>query len=274
VGFLFNDSFGAEREELLRAKISECAGVHTMFEQTIEILESVFRRLERQVPPPKAVPFKDGFVIRYDEKSIQQALVQKLARMISGIHAARLLLDHGFAQEQSVIERTLDELNEDITFLAAALTNDKITDLHKRYLDSFYEEEFDKLGQATSRKKRNMVPRKKIHAYVIRVLGAGLNPSLTIDNLNTISKVYSGYIHAASPHIMDMYYGNPPQFHIAGLLDAPHIDYYRKDLKNYLYRGLLTAMSVAKAFGDRTAVESLDAFIDKFEQDNPDLLPN
>ncbi len=246
----------------------------TTFDRTLDIIEDAFRRLEQQVPPPKAVSFKDGLVFRYHEKSIQQALIQKLARMISGVYAARSLLDHGFVQEQGVIQRTLDELNEDIDFLVAALTNE-ITDLHKKYLESFYEEEFDRhTGRAASTKKRHMVPRKKIQAYIIRILGAELNPSLAIENLKIISKVYSGYVHAASPHIMDMYGGKPPKFHIAGMVGSPHIYWHRKDFKNYVYRGLLSVMFVAMAFGDTPLIGSLLSHRDKFEQDNPDIFPD
>ena len=85
------------------------------------------------------------------------------------------MLDHGFVQEQGAIQRTLDEIGEDIVFLAAALTNDRITPLHVRYLNSFYEEEFDaQTGKPKLRRKRDMVPRDKIQAYVHRVLGGDI----------------------------------------------------------------------------------------------------
>jgi hypothetical protein len=243
-----------------------------LFNEAIPITEGAFRKLERQVTPPQLAPLGDGFVYRYLEKSVEQALIQKLARMISGLHAARLLLDHGFVQEQGVMQRTLDELGEDITFLAASLTNDKITELHKRYLKSFYEE-IDIDYQSVSSKKPE-VPRKKIHAYVARVLGLDLNESRAIALSKWISKFYSGFIHAASPNIMDMYGGNPPKFHIAGMLGTPHVDEYRKDFQFYLYRGLLDVCLVAKAFGDKPLADSLTSYIEKVEQDNPEFFPS
>ena len=55
-------------------------------------------------------------------------LIQKLARVITGLRGAAALLDQGLVQEQGVIERTLDEIGEDIAFLAPlAITNDSIT---------------------------------------------------------------------------------------------------------------------------------------------------
>jgi hypothetical protein len=68
------------------------------------------------VPPPKQRPWKNGFVFRYTEKTIQQAIIQKLARTISGLYAIDLLLDRGLFQEQGMVQRVLDEIEEDIVF--------------------------------------------------------------------------------------------------------------------------------------------------------------
>jgi len=55
-------------------------------------MERAFRRLERQVPPPVEQPWKDGFVLRYRERTIEQALIRKLARQVSGLYAIDALL--------------------------------------------------------------------------------------------------------------------------------------------------------------------------------------
>ena len=77
------------------------------------------------MPPPQKVPYGDAFVFRYKEKTIQQAMVQKLARVVSGLHAAWLLLENGFLQEQAAVQRMLDEFHEDILFLAFAVMAEK-----------------------------------------------------------------------------------------------------------------------------------------------------
>ena len=40
---------------------------------------------------------------------------------------------------------------------------------------------------------------------------------------------YSGYVHAASPHIMEMYGGNPARFHVRGMHGTPRQDEHRDD---------------------------------------------
>lgn len=237
-----------------------------LFEQALGVMETAFRRLERQVPLPRQVPFMDGFVFRYAEKSPQQALVQKLARVVSGLHAARLLNEHGLVQEQAVLQGTLDEFQEDILFLVYGLTIDTLTELHQEYLSSFYEEEFDRPDDpVASTQKRPMIPRKRIRAYLARIEGLERDPSRGIELSRTLSKAYSGFVHGASPHIMDAYGGDPPQFYIAGMRGTPRIAVYRADLWNYFYRTILCFMAVAQAFGDGVLFEDLRKYQDYFE---------
>jgi len=238
-----------------------------IFHQSLTVMKNAFRRLEAQVQPPQAVPWRDSFVFRHKEKMIEQALLQKVARSISALHAVDVLLLHGFLQEQAVLLRTLDEIREDIFFLAAAITNDQVTDRHLQFLEEFFAEEFPDPNNPLARhQKPNMVPRKKIRAYVNRVLSTDPNPSRLADIDESISSVYSGYVHASSPQIMDMCGGDPPQFHIDGMLGTPRMAEHIRDTLNYFYRGLISITIVAKAFGDKSLVETLHQYLAKFEE--------
>ncbi|PKO88454.1 MAG: hypothetical protein CVU18_07445 [Betaproteobacteria bacterium HGW-Betaproteobacteria-12] len=203
-------------------------------------------------------------VFRYAEKSIHQALVQKLARSISTLHAARLLMENGFVQEQAALQRILDELNEDITFLAFGVIYGDVTPLHQTYLDAFFEDEFDADTALASTQKRPMIPRRKIHAYLARIDSGSLDSSTAVELSRTVSKTYSGYVHAASPQIMDMYGGSPPRFHVQGMRGTPRHHEHRADLWNYFYRGILSFGFVAKAFGDEMLFDSIHNFSHKF----------
>lgn len=233
--------------------------------ESLETMTTSFRRLEGQIAPPEQVEHESGFVFRYREKGIPQALIQKLARNISGLNSLDLLLLHGFVQEQAVIQRTLDEIHEDIVFLVVAITNDAVTDRHRQYLQAFYDDPVFRSGKHSERfQKPNLVPRKKIHAYVRRVLDK--DPLPTSDAEEVISTAYSGYVHAASPYVMDMYAGSPPQFMLNGMLGTHRIADHVEDAWNYFYRGLLSTCCVAKAFGDAVLVDNLYEYITKFER--------
>jgi len=80
-----------------------------MYNQTLRNMEQCLGILSGRVRPPQAVARGDAYVFRYQEREVHQAIVQKLARVVSGLHAARLLLARGFVQEMAAIQRMLDE---------------------------------------------------------------------------------------------------------------------------------------------------------------------
>jgi len=151
------------------------------------------------------------------------------------------------------LQRTLDEFEEDIIFLCFGIIFNEINDLHNEFLASFYEEEFDDPESAIrSTQKRPMVPRKKIRAFVSKDRGTGYDQSSTIEVGRTINKTYSGYVHGASPQLMELYFGNPPRFHLSGETDSPFYEDHSEDLLNYYYRSILAFAFAAKAFGEES----------------------
>ena len=238
------------------------------FEIMLDLMDRAFSDFENPMPnKPIRVKLAFGMAFRYKEKDIYQAIILKLARAQSAVRAAYVLLKNGFLIEQAILHRAIDETNEDIIFLVYAVTNDTLTDLHKRLLDAFWEEEIDESGNMIdSKQKRPMIPRKKIRAYVADVEKDLLEPSRSIELSRTISKTYSGFVHGASPHIMDMYGGNPPHFHTKGLLGTPRMQEYADDLWNYMYRTFLSHIVVAKALGAEKHVEILTKYKLMFEK--------
>ena len=237
-----------------------------LYNQTLHNLVKAFKRLEDMVPPPQKVPHGEAFVFRYKEKTIRQAIVQKLARVVSGLYSARLLLENGFLQEQAAVQRMLDEFNEDIWFLAYAVINRMQTPLHQKYLDAFYKEEFDAPTAVESSHDRPMVPRKKIRAYIARVDLGGIDPSTAVTLSHTIHSGYSGFVHGASPHIMDMLEGNPPRFRIHGMGGTSRHEEHRYDLYNPFFRAIISFAIAAKAFGDDNLFQSLNAYHLEFDE--------
>ncbi|MEX1222410.1 MAG: hypothetical protein WEA82_09905 [Idiomarina sp.] len=241
--------------------------IDPLLNQTLTHMEKTVESLLKRVPQPKKVPYKDGFVFRHTEKTVHQALVQKLARLVSSLHATRLLWTHGFVQEQASMQRILDELQEDITFLAFGIIFQDWTSLHDAYLSAFFEEEFDSELAMTSSQRRPMIPRKKIRSWIASVEGAQ-DPSTAREATRTLSKAYSGYVHAASPHIMEMFVGDPPRFHMKGLGGTLRHAEHRADLWNNFYRGILSFAFAVKAFGDEEVFNTLKNFAADFLRDS------
>lgn len=209
-------------------------------------MDTAVHALARRVPRPKLVPFKDSYVFRHVEKLPQQAIVQKLSRVASGLRAASLLCDAGLFQEQAAVQRMVDEIGEDILFLSLPLINNEATDHHSRYLEIFFQEEFDSTTGKPLEDLKPMVLRKTIRAYIAK--HGGTDPSGHIKASKTVHKTDSGYVHAASPHIMDSYGGKPPHFYTEGMLGTIRETEYRWHLQNYFFRAVSSFVIAAQAF--------------------------
>lgn len=229
-------------------------------------MEHWFRHLEAMVPPPQAVPFRGSLVLRFTEKSIHQAVVLKLARVVSGLHAARLLMTQGFVQEQALLHRTIDELGEDVIFLASAIANGPPTALHEQYLEAFWAEPIPAEGEIVGNvSKPNVPPRRKIHAEIQRALGGAAEPTRAVATMKALHTTYSGYVHGAAANIMDLCGGSPPRFHVRGMTGTPREAEHLNDSWNYVYRSLVAFAFALEAFGDRDRFNQVGAFMQHFQ---------
>lgn len=232
-------------------------------ETMLFLMDKAFRDFERTTPSvPRLVELSFGNAYRYEEQHIYQAIIQKLARVNSLLRATILLLNNGFVQEQAILKRAIDETNEDIIFLVYAITIDTVTDLHKRYLEAFWEEEVDESGSAIkSQQKRAMIPRKKIHAYLAKIEAFGIDSSTGKKNMRTIHRAFSGFVHGASPQIMEMYGGNPPHFHTKGMLRSPKLQDWINDFWHHAYRSFCSHIAYAKALGEEKHFEVMYEYL-------------
>lgn len=238
-----------------------------LYNETLPVLQYAFARLESKIEKPVFVKLGTSHVFRYEKQSLEATVIQKLARVISGLHTSLCLLDGGFAQELGGIFRTLDEFNEDILFLCQAIRTGDVTELHQQYLASFYQEEFDEPDNPfLSKQKRPTILRKNIHAAIAKTPENEINRSDSQELNRTRSQAYSGYIHGASGHIMEMYGGSPPRFHLSGMLNTPRIKASIRDAWNYFYRGLISVMIAANAFHEQELLQELSSFFQYFEK--------
>jgi hypothetical protein len=175
-----------------------------------------------------------------------------------------VLLERGLFQEQGIMQRTVDEIEQDISFLSLALINNDVTSLHKEFLQYFYQEEFaDPSDVVGSRVPRGMVKRDKIQSYVHRSSVSGSELERANEVGKTLTKAYSGYTHAASPHIMDMYFSNG--FDVSGAAKQHRYASHRADARNVYYRAIIAMAFSANAFEDDPLFQTLYAFASKVD---------
>lgn len=234
-----------------------------LFREGIDAMEVAFRRLEDQLPRPRVVDQGDEIALRYAEQSIHQAILMKLARYISGLNACDVLLLNGFVQEQGVIQRTLDEANDAIFFLVFG-AQDGPTKVHRKYLAAFWQEEFEEGVAPIDNTKGRYIYPSEVRNWVAQRTGEP--DDLGAKASRVINQTYSGYVHAAAPHIMDMCGGPELRFYLRGLNGTSRMPAHVHDLWNYVYRGFIAAICVAKSLGDEETVNELYAATARFEE--------
>ena len=243
--------------------------VMRIYHETNSFLEDCFHILEAPVPPPAPIMLGEGMVLRYREEHhcLELAIIQKLARYISGLNASLLLLESGYTQELGAIFRTLDEFQEDMIFLALLIVGGiEATETHKKYLEHFFQEEFDNPDNAIlSTQKRDLISRKKIRAVIADSRQSGLNPHDQRELSRTISQAYSGYVHGASCHICEMIGGDPLHYYLTGMAGTPRQAEFAFNYWDYAYRGLISVTLAAKALGEAEIVDRGYKFIEYFE---------
>lgn len=238
-----------------------------IFDSTLEKLDQSFPKIASKIGSPRMVPKHRHFVFRYERKGYPEAIIQKLARVVSGLGAARVLLEHGFFQELYAIQRTLDEFGQDIFFLSMPLTGEPESKLHKDYLHAFFAEEFeDGVDPVNAKQKRASPPRRKIRAAIANSANAAGNPSASVELFRTIEKTFSGFVHAASPQVMDLYGGMPARFHLRGMLGTPRVEEAEDSIANYFFRGLCDQILVAILFGCDDEEKFLRTELEKYEE--------
>ena len=218
--------------------------MNDIFHNTTTALEGLFHKLETKIDAPCRKPYADNFVYRYEESTLEVALTQKLARVITGLRACLLLLTAGYFQEMAALQRVIDDLDEEIFFLV----NGKLTDTwgvtHEKFLSAFYTEPFINPSDPNTALdvKRKPVSRKDIRTAVDISIEVMRDRGFPIDvnfikNQRIVSSVFNGFVHAGSPQILELYGGDPPHYYLNGMLGTTR---EQESVYNQFYRGALS----------------------------------
>jgi len=188
--------------------------------ESIERLEVGVDLLTRQLKRPLFIA-DDRPRFRFVSRTSQVVQILKAVRVVSGFHAYVSLATAGFVQEAFVVLRSVYECLEDIEFLDEAHTSGNPTAGQKQLVETFFAEGDHTVddflaGRATPRPRTT---RREKRAAVTRLLGGFSNPERVRRILEAIANGLDGYVHAAYPHIMEMYGGTPPEerFHMRGM---------------------------------------------------------
>lgn len=209
---------------------------------------------------------------RFAEKTAKQAMILRLARIVSGLRAANTLLELGYLQEQAAICRMVDEFQDDVVFLTLATLEHPTPALLQKYLNSVFEDErsIDDFRAGSRVKGRALVGRKDITNYISRHESAEVDHFQTSNAALAVSYTLSGFIHGASTHIMEMYDPVSNKFVTEPSPAHPLYADHAYGIWDHYYRGLLAFGYAARAFDDNLAMRSFQAFREIFETESGD----
>jgi hypothetical protein len=196
----------------------------SLFQKCLSDLSILISEIEGHFPPPKYVKIGGQPQFRYSENSVYHVAFLKSVRMVSGLNACLCMLEDGYYQEIMVVLRTIDDFFSDILFILENSQRGKLNASQKLFIEDFFKEEFvNPDNPLENSERRSTVPRKKIWASVARQIGQFANPSDAQKILQVTNDAFSGFVHGAYPHIMELYGGRTPHFHVNGVLGSPRI---------------------------------------------------
>ena len=233
---------------------------------TIAVCEAVFRELEIRIPDPVRVPRGDDFAFRYEERTPQIVVVQKLSRIATGLRACFVLLEHGLYQEVGAMFRMLNEFGEDVWFMCDAIRCGECSELQERFISEFFQPEFDHENPLLATQNRDRIPRRKIQAAIARIHENPVNPNDAQEIARTLKNTHSGYVHGTSEHILDMCAGDPPRYQLAGMRGTRRQKEFEALAWNYFHRALSAFMAAAGAFGLTELLGKLYEYRNVFEK--------
>jgi hypothetical protein len=187
---------------------------------------------------------------RYREQSAQTFQVIKCVRVVSGFNACLCLLNEGYVQEGLALIRTIYEFLNDIDFIQQGIYNGNMSKEQQNMLKLFFEDDFTDVKLLLNKHAKNpTIPRKKVYAEVAKGLSPD-NPDRIQRIVRIIEEIYSGYIHGAYPHVMELYEGGTWRFSTKGMSGTPrHLDLL-KALVLSLHDALNLFAELSASFGN------------------------
>lgn len=238
-------------------------------ERIVQQAEDAVVKLERHFDRPSLVEIGDKPFFRHARKDDLLMSHLKCVCAISALNASLALLRQGYVQEIGMLCRCVDDCYQDVLFLGTPLGEDgKHSEQQRRLVEDFFQEEFDDLENPLhSTQARKRVPRSKVHAGIARISGNPINPTDSQEIYRTLHKAFSGYVHGAYVHIMEIYGGKRDDFryHMRGLQGTPRIPEWTEALSNYVYRILIAIEVVAKRYSDLEVQHAISIVRNDFE---------
>jgi hypothetical protein len=209
----------------------------TSFEVQLKALKARIVPMERLVAAiagsvPKPLFYHSGkehFGFRYAKPGVLHFCLLKAVRTVSALNAMVALARGGYAQEIGVLLRTLVECTTHIEFVLDALDGEGVL---RSEVDKYVRDYLGDYARNSSADfRRAQVRQGLVHKHLGETLDIaakqdgsfeGGEPAETV--YSSVYLMYSNYVHAKYPEVMDLYGGDPGRFHLDGMRGTPKDD--------------------------------------------------
>jgi hypothetical protein len=188
-------------------------------------LERIVQFFAASLPEPKLYRYALDRGFRFETPDVRHFCLLKAVRVVSALNAAFELARSGYTQEVAILMRTLVECTTHIEFVLDPNDSVEHRSEVERYVRAFFE---DSRREPAAKIKRAQVRQGTVHASLGKTLdGIAEQYDDTEDRVpaaalySNIYRVYSNYVHAKYPEIMDLYGGTPGRFHLHGMSGTP-----------------------------------------------------
>ncbi len=228
----------------------------TTYEQFVDQFAEMIQKLDCEFEKPAMVPYAEYFVFRHNQKIRSDVLASflKLVRIASLLNASLCVMKKGFVQEAYILCRAIDEAVDEITFLALKIDGDGASLKQMKMLKEFYQEQFQDPLNVLNSVPRDRVGRKDIIAAISNMPIESSDPHTRNKVVKSLHEVFSGFVHGAYVHIMEMYGGRPARFHMKGMPNSPYMISCINNFAHHLYRSVMMVEIVASRSGRQDIV--------------------
>jgi hypothetical protein len=226
-------------------------------------MRDFLRLIEQSELHPELVDRCGHKAVRYVRQTSEEALILKFARLVSLNSTLLSLVEMGRVMEQGIIQRSIEETNEDIYFIGLNLTEEEKSEKYEGMISEFWKEDYEDPNDPVGTRIGRAYSRRGIRSHINRALGQE-DPSTADAVSRSVYEMYSGFLHGAAPQILEIYNYEDRRFETDGISGTNrHIDYVF-DAQNSIYRSLLSMGVIGKAFGSESlfdlAIEERDRF--------------
>lgn len=191
---------------------------------------------------------EEAFAFRHHPKDRSNYLASylKLVKAISSLNACIHLMKAGFAQETHALARSIDDLGQDILFLAnteetGANLKDQI-----RMLNEFYKEISENPDEPLNVTEDFSLNRKKVRSATSNIMGRKGDPHYvrTVGTAN--HRLFSSFLHGSYVTIMELFNPGMNKFDMCGQPGTPRIQDCIDFFQNHIYGIILAGILVAR----------------------------